>query len=74
MNFSKLDENSSKNRLGTGLGLSICKKITEQLPGTLSVRSKVGMGTCFSLEVSSKCLSKQEIMLESDIKDHDEEF
>ena len=60
MDFSKLDENSSRNRLGTGLGLSICKKITEQLSGSLTVKSKVGAGTCFTLHMSTKCQSRPE--------------
>ena len=60
MDFNKLDENSSKNRLGTGLGLSICKKITEQLSGSLTVNSKVGTGTCFTLHISTKCQSRPE--------------
>lgn len=34
---------------GTGLGLSIVKKILEQHGVTLSVKSEVGKGTCFSL-------------------------
>jgi len=29
LDFGKLDENASQNRLGTGLGLSICKRIAE---------------------------------------------
>ena len=55
MDFSKLEENSAQNRLGTGLGLSICKKITEQMKGSLSVRSKVGMGTSFTFKMITKC-------------------
>jgi signal transduction histidine kinase len=55
MDFSKLEENSAQNRLGTGLGLSICKKITEQMKGSLSVTSKVGMGTSFTFKMITKC-------------------
>jgi len=74
MDFSKLDENSSRNRLGTGLGLSICKKITEQLSGSLTVNSKVGAGTCFTLHMSTKCQSRPEsIFLEEGLKDIGEE-
>jgi signal transduction histidine kinase len=36
-------------RRGLGLGLAICKRIVEQLDGTISVASEVGRGTAFTL-------------------------
>lgn len=36
---------------GTGLGLSICKALLDQLNGTISVKSKVGQGTCISVRL-----------------------
>ena len=39
IDFSKLDENSNRNKQGTGLGLSICKKIIEQMGGSVEVKS-----------------------------------
>jgi len=36
-------------RRGLGLGLAISKKIVEQLGGTISVQSEVGVGTTFTL-------------------------
>ena len=45
----------SKIAFGTGLGLSICKKITEQMSGSLSVKSEVGMGTSFTFKMNTKC-------------------
>jgi two-component system NtrC family sensor kinase len=36
-------------RRGLGLGLAICKRIVEQLEGTIAVESTVGRGTSFTL-------------------------
>lgn len=45
---------------GKGLGLSICKRIADTLNGNLEVDSKLGEGTCISLEL--------ELPLASDLK------
>jgi signal transduction histidine kinase len=36
---------------GTGLGLPICKKLIEQNGGNLSVESRLGEGTTFTIEL-----------------------
>lgn len=36
---------------GTGLGLSIAHKIVEEHAGSLSVQSKIGSGTCFTISI-----------------------
>ncbi len=36
---------------GPGLGLVICKRLTELMGGELSVRSEMGRGSCFSIEI-----------------------
>jgi len=40
---------TTKKGYGTGLGLSITYGIVEKLGGNISVESKVGQGTCFSI-------------------------
>lgn len=36
---------------GSGLGLSICQKIITDLGGEMSVKSRVGRGTCFTMRI-----------------------
>jgi signal transduction histidine kinase len=40
---------TKKNGTGTGLGLFITKKLVESFSGTISVESREGEGTCFTL-------------------------
>ena len=54
MNFGMLDEHSKMNAQGTGLGLSICKRMIEQMGGTVSVKSKVNVGTTFTINLVTK--------------------
>mmetsp|Transcript_39157 Transcript_39157/g.59724 ORF Transcript_39157/g.59724 Transcript_39157/m.59724 type:complete len:156 (+) Transcript_39157:4696-5163(+) len=54
MDFGRLDEHSKMNAQGTGLGLSICKRMVEQMGGTVSVDSTLGEGTTFSIEMFTK--------------------
>ena len=55
IDFGKLDENSTRNRKGTGLGLSICKQIVEQMGGSVDVKSQLGKGTEFIVNIKAKC-------------------
>jgi signal transduction histidine kinase len=43
------DDFATTKRRGLGLGLAISKKIVEQLGGTITVASQVGLGTTFTL-------------------------
>ena len=59
MDFGKLDDKEGRNRSGTGLGLSICKQIIEQMNGTVSVKSKVGTGTEFIIDLKVQCQNEK---------------
>ena len=62
MDFGKLDDKEGRNKSGTGLGLSICKQIIEQMGGTVSVKSKVGTGTEFIIDMKAQCKSERVVM------------
>ncbi|MBC7475196.1 MAG: response regulator, partial [Candidatus Sericytochromatia bacterium] len=49
--FIQLDNKSSNKYGGTGLGLSITKRLTKLLDGTISVESKYGKGSVFSVSL-----------------------
>ncbi len=49
------------SRQGTGLGLPISRKFVGLMGAELTVASKVGMGTCFSFELSVECASGQQV-------------
>jgi signal transduction histidine kinase len=48
------DEFVTTKRRGLGLGLAICKRIVEQLDGTIGVESEVGRGTTFTMRFPSR--------------------
>lgn len=49
--FSQAEASTSRKYGGTGLGLTICKKLSELMGGTVDVRSEVGKGSCFWLNL-----------------------
>ena len=59
IDFSKLNENSKRNSQGTGLGLSICKNIIEQMGGSVKVKSQLGQGSRFILNMNCLCVVKE---------------
>ena len=57
-----LEDDEGRNKSGTGLGLSICKQIIEQMGGTVSVKSKVGTGTEFIIDIKVQGKSQKVIL------------
>lgn len=47
--FVQIDSNLSRQYAGTGLGLNLVKKMAEMHGGQVSVTSKVGEGSCFTV-------------------------
>jgi signal transduction histidine kinase/DNA-binding response OmpR family regulator len=49
--FSQEEKSGRSTYQGTGLGMAISKKFMELMGGSISVRSKLGEGTCFTVEI-----------------------
>lgn len=63
--YYQVDHPNHKSATGTGIGLAICQQMVTMMKGHISVNSKLGEGTCFTvelpLEVSSQGIKTQEL-------------
>jgi hypothetical protein len=60
--FHQLDTGLSRRHEGSGLGLSICKKLMDMMGGSISVESRWGEGSTFTVRFSRNqeaCREKQ---------------
>jgi PAS domain S-box-containing protein len=67
--FIQLDSNLNRKYTGTGLGLVIVKQIVELHDGYVSIDSKVGQGSCFSVTIPQKHLKPDQELTTEKIND-----
>ena len=49
--FVQADTSSRSNYTGTGLGMAIVKQLIDKMGGTISVKSELGKGSCFTVVI-----------------------
>jgi PAS domain S-box-containing protein len=61
--FKRLDLKHNRKVEGTGLGLTITKRLTSLMGGTISVKSRYGKGSCFTVTLPQEVLSEEPVGL-----------
>lgn len=67
--FNQTSPNITRKFGGTGLGLVICKKLVEQMHGTIELESEVGKGTTFWFTFQAEKLSDNSLNEERELAD-----
>jgi PAS domain S-box-containing protein len=58
--FGQVDSSLSRQAEGTGIGLSLVKKFAEALGGNITVKSKVGKGTTFTILLPDETVEEEQ--------------
>lgn len=67
--FEQEKTRDNDQKTGTGLGLAISKNLIEQMGGTISVKSELGVGTEFTIHISHRIGKKENVNLERQKKE-----
>lgn len=59
--FYQVEQPHERIFSGTGVGLALCKELSELLQIEISVKSRVGEGSCFTLHISTTMLREVEV-------------
>jgi signal transduction histidine kinase len=60
--FYQIDGGSTRHYGGTGLGLAICKSVAEWHGGHISVQSRPGQGSCFTVRLPANPHPRAEVL------------
>jgi signal transduction histidine kinase len=69
--FQQVDGSQARKFQGTGLGLAICKRFCELMDADISVKSKLGEGSTFTVKVPLTLESKEQVGKQSIANDKD---
>jgi signal transduction histidine kinase len=62
--FEQADSSVARQYGGTGLGLTICRRLAQLMDGDITVKSEVGKGSTFTLEIPMRLPKATELSVE----------